>query len=111
MKEVQIATSWLGWDAWWTTYLVKFRIDPNSLESFVKLRNLKPYDRDSDERGTDILPHPKWFTKPIRKGKMGEIDVDFIEAKEDGGIYIYVDTSDENSFIVYMYGSLPPWQG
>ena len=109
IKEVQIATSWLGWDAWYTTYLIKFRIEPNSLESLVKTESLRTYEPDSDERFRG-LPHlPKWFIKPIRVGKMGDIHVSFTKEAASAKVNIYVDTSKEKSFIVYMYGTLPPW--
>lgn len=110
IKEVRTATAWLdGWDPGYTGYLIKFRIEPNSLESLVKMENLRAYEPDADERIGGFPTLPKWFTKPIRKGKMGDIDVSFTEDKVDGYIHIYVDTLDEESFIVYMHGGLPPW--
>jgi hypothetical protein len=109
IKEVKIATAWLtSWDPSYTGYLIQFRIEPNLLESLVKLENLQPYSRENDDRSTQI-PGPKWFTKPIRKGKMGKMNVRFIEDKVGAHIDIYVDTSDKESCIVYMCGGLPPY--
>lgn len=106
-KDARAATAWLGWDNGYTGYIIKFRIEPNALQSFVKLENLNPYDRDADERDKNIIPMPKWYTQPIQRGKMGTIELSSPKYKVDCSADIYIDTSDEKNFIVYMGGVTP----
>ena len=107
IQNVKAATAWLGWDNGHTAYIIKFRIEPNSLNSFVTLRNLKTYNRENDERNREIIPFPKWFTRPIQKGKMGKVSLSAPKHHASYSFYIHIDTSDEKSFIVYMGGVYP----
>lgn len=107
IQDVKTATAFLGWDNGHTSYIMKFIIDPNSLKNFVKLEKLKPYNHDSDERDTDILPRPKWYTQPIQRGKIGEVSLSAPKYHASYSANILIDTSNENSFVVYMGGEMP----
>lgn len=107
IQNVKAATTWLGWDNGHTGYIIKFRIEPNSLNSFVKFRNLKQYIREDDERHREIIPLPKWFTRPIKKGKMGKVSLSAPKHHASYSFDIYIDTSDEKIFVVYMVGEMP----
>ncbi len=99
IQDVKAAKAFLEWDNW-RTYIIKFKVDPNTLDSFINIERLSRYDPNEDERSEDIFPPTKWYSEPIQKGRMGTIDLD---SRRGGGYdaYVYIDTSDEKSFVVY----------
>jgi hypothetical protein len=104
IKDLRASTSWMEWDNW-TTYIIKFRVEPKALDAFIKIEHLSNYEPNDDERAEDILPPPKWYSEPIQKGRMGTLTLD---CPRDNATYeaeIYVDTSDEKNFVVYIQGS------
>lgn len=91
-------------------FIVKFIAEPNAVDRFLKsfpekpLKiELEPYEPEFDRRRSPgYWPPPKWFTKPIRQGKKGA----YILA--DGKKDIYIDTTDEKGFVVYITGWYHP---
>jgi hypothetical protein len=83
-------------------YIVKFFAEPNSIAVFLSSLPEKvdfiPYSKQKDTRYLQTkwwLP-PSWFTEPINSGKIGVSYNDF---------EIVVDTSVEQRYIVYLWGS------
>jgi hypothetical protein len=103
IKETKAATTWIGWDPP-GSYIIKFRVDPNVLESLIKIERLRRYKPSEDERGEDILPPPKWYIEPIQEGKMGTLTLHSPRGKFECDAEIYIDTSEEKSFVVYIRG-------
>jgi len=81
-------------------FLVKFFAEPNTVDKFLKSFSIKitpvKYDRSSDKRKIFGARTPQWFTDPITKGK---------EWSWTSWRNIYIDTTDENNFVVYFMGS------
>jgi hypothetical protein len=101
ITEVTTARTAGSWDSPTTTsfFNIKFSSDPDTVDTFLtsfptKI-NLRVYEHDLDRRKISGLRTPKWFTEPITKGK---------EWSWGGSIDVYIDTTDERSFVVYFRG-------
>lgn len=88
-------------------FLVKFRAQPNVVDRFWRSFTdeglpifWESYEPEIDIRGSHSWRPPRWFTKPIRQGKVG------MYKSGKGTIMIYVDTTDEKNFVVYLKGLL-----
>jgi hypothetical protein len=106
--EVKTARNYGSWDSTTSCYIVRFCAEPNSvdvfLSSFPKRVNFVPYTRQEDTRYLETKNHlaPSWFTEPINDGKIGY-------AHDEYDCYIFIDTSVEQRYVVYLwgYGDLP----
>jgi hypothetical protein len=107
IKEVRAAKSF-GWDHS-VGFKIKFVADPNAvdrfLKSFPKEVNLYQYRREDDIRDTSTYT-PKWFSEPITQGKEAS---PIFRSRDFGKAYshlsLYIDTTNEQSFVVYIRGS------
>ena len=88
-------------------FIVRFTADPNKVEQLLKSFpeaipefRLEPYDVRVDRRKTcGYWLSPEWFTQSIQQGKQGDYSAGF------GRLEIYIDSTDDENFIVYMHGS------
>jgi len=107
IRELKTAKTPVSWDGA-VGFMVKFAADPNTVDRFLKSFqqevNLHPYTREDDSR--DILkPAPKWFSEPIKQGKEARPSFrsrDYGKAGSD--LSVYIDTTNEKSFVVYIHG-------
>ena len=107
IREVKAAKTLGSWDGA-VGFMIKFAADPNTvdrfLNSFQEEVNLSQYRVDDDIR--DILkPAPKWFSESITQGKrsgFGLVSRDYGKAGSD--LYVYIDTTNQESFVVYIHG-------
>jgi hypothetical protein len=92
-----------------TLFIVKFSGYPSTVNEFLKsfpetylLRlKLMPYSLEDDERITPgRWPPPEWFTEGIQQGKRGRYSC------ADATLRIYIDSSDDDNFIVYIHGAI-----
>lgn len=105
IKDVRTATTWMEWDNW-TTYIIKFRVEPKSLNTLIKIEHLSPYDPNDDERMKSLdLPMPKWYAQPIQQGNVGTLTLRSPRGHVSHEACVYVDTSDDKTFVVYIHGS------
>jgi hypothetical protein len=90
-------------------FFIKFDAEPITVDAFVRSfpgeRHFREYKSSEDRRAKMLLFVPKWFTEPIRVGKMD--DGPIIQNHNDWGMYI--DTTDENKYIVYWSGYYALW--
>jgi hypothetical protein len=74
------------------------------LSSFPQSIDFDPYTKKEDARHFETKYHlaPSWFTEPIKGGKIGY-------THDEYDIHIYIDTSNERQYIVYLlgFGDLP----
>jgi len=104
IKDLKTAkTSRHGLDAS-ISFIAKFTAKPETVDNF--LASFKggvnfdvPYDQDDDLRGAYAWTPPMWFTVPIRKGRR-------VRLNASTAPHIYIDTTDEENYIVYLRGSL-----
>ena len=107
ITEVKAAKTPGSWDGA-IGFMVKFAADPNTVNRFFKSFqqevNLHPYTREDDSR--DILkPAPKWFLEPIKQGKeAGPSLVSRDYGKASSHLSVYVDTTNQENFVVYIHG-------
>jgi len=91
-----------GWDSSMSGFIVKFTAEPAIVDKFMRSFpsfRIGPYELEYDGRKCFGAPQyiPECFTEPIQQGKMRRVP-----GKED--VDIYIDTTDERSFVVYMQG-------
>ena len=104
ITEVRAAKTLVSWDEG-VGFKIRFVADPNTVErflkSFPKEVELYPYRHDRDIRGSGDTP--RWFTVPIIQGKQS---VGSLGVGEPGASMgrLNIDTTDENNFVVYIYG-------
>ena len=106
--EVRAAKTPVSWDGA-VGFMVKFVAEPNSVDKFLKSFEQKvelyPYIPDRDIRGTFVVHEPGWFTEAIKRGKMASPSLvrrDYGKASSD--LSVYIDTTNEKSFVVYIHG-------
>jgi hypothetical protein len=106
ITKVRTAKSF-GWDDS-IGFMVKFVAEPNSvdrfLKSFPKEGNLSQYRVEDDIRDTRTYV-PKWFSEPIIQGKEASpslVSRDYGKAGSD--LSVYIDTTNEKGFVVYIHG-------
>jgi len=105
--EIRAAKTPVSWDGA-VGFMIKFAADPNTVDRFLKSFQedveLYPYTHENDIR--DILkPAPKWFSESITKGKtagFGLVSRDY--GKASSNLYVYIDTTNQESFVVYIHG-------
>jgi hypothetical protein len=83
-------------------FFIKFSADPNTVDRFLKSFpeeiKFEPYSQDSlSERFL-----PKWFNEPIIVGKR---KVNIVGGEKGSLKEIYIDTTSEENFVVYLRGS------
>jgi hypothetical protein len=87
--------------------IVRFRAKPIIVEKFFESFHKQPqfelYGMDGDRRNSDLSPVPNWFDTPIQDGNIGI----YTSANYKGYMEIYIDTSDEETFIVYLKSLYP----
>lgn len=95
-----------SWDRW-SKFLLKFAAEPNTVDGFLKSFpekiHFESYERRKDMRQElGMSPTPPWFKTPIQQGKCN------LEGRGRPGQslldWIYIDTSDDKIFVVYMEG-------
>jgi len=106
ITEVRAAKSF-GWDDS-IGFMVKFADDPNSvdrfLKSFPKEVSLYQYRREGDIRNSRTYT-PKWFSQPITQGKEASPILRSRDyGKASSHLSVYIDTTNEKSFVVYIHG-------
>ena len=86
-------------------FMVKFSAEPDEVDRFFESFphspfrvEFEPYNIDCDKRSLHVRPSPPWFREPIPEGKMGRY------RQASGKQRIYIDTTDENSSVVYIDG-------
>jgi len=83
-------------------FIVKFITEPEIVDTFVQSfsRGIGwgSYDPEWDMRSVDISHAPDWFTETITQGKMGDYRL------AGPKMSIYIDTSVETNFVVYLHG-------
>jgi len=106
IAEVRTAKSF-GWDDS-IGFMVKFVAEPNSVDRFLKSFqeevNLSKYLVEDDIRDASTYV-PKWFSEPIKQGK--EARPSFrsrVYGKAGSDLSVYIDTTNEKSFVVYILG-------
>lgn len=91
-------------------YIVKFVASPNDVDKFFKSfpdESYKTYPLSQNInrifRKPDYFLHfiPRWFTRPIKEGTVSTCTLG------NRGTDIYIDTSDKEKHIVYIYGYYP----
>lgn len=85
------------------SFIVKFTAKPETVNKFLEsfpdgLAFDIHYNEEDDLRSAYVWPPPRWFTEPIAQGKMCEYRLAGPKLK------IYIDTSDETNFVVYLRG-------
>ena len=108
MKDAKAAIGH-SWDNW-SMYIIKFEAETRIAEVFlVSVGDVKPYNQSWDERGLNTYKSPalRWFTQPIRRGKMGRCSAG---PKCGFDACVYVDSSQAKNHFVYLmsfgHGSL-----
>ncbi|MHC4111520.1 MAG: hypothetical protein ACYSUY_10610 [Planctomycetota bacterium] len=93
-----------SWDRW-SEFMLKLDAEPNDvntfLGSFPEKIHFKPYERKKDFRGGPGII-PAWFKEPIQQGKYS---LESLRGPRKVIHNIYVDTTDEKNFVVYIEGS------
>jgi hypothetical protein len=88
-------------------FLLKFRADSNDTDSFIETLTKasqnpsiiwRVYKEKTDRRGHHTWPVPRWFTKPIDKGK--KVGYSF----GNGSMTIYLDTGCKEGVVIYIKG-------
>lgn len=109
IKEIKTAKTPGSWDSNTSNFIVKFCAEPDTVNTFLRsfpedrLHKVKlyPYASEFDRRNSSSTrPPPEWFTEPITKGEMGGYRLAGPKLK------IYIDTSDETNYVVYLHGFL-----
>lgn len=105
ITDVKTAKAFLREDT--VIFIIKFVAKPEVVDEFIKSLPLstgmgsESYDREHDTRNRfGYWRPPKWFREEISHGKMVLYHADYTAL----GMRIYVDTSDEKSFVVYIEG-------
>lgn len=87
-------------------FIARFVAEPDTiqrfLESFTDMNMFQPYKSEADLRDWGFWPPPRWFKKPIKQGR---IYADTIARPGRNLRQIYIDTTNEKDFLVYMQGS------
>ena len=111
IKDVKAAKGAYGWGGE-SSFIIKFAAKPDVFKKFLKSvpgnrYKLEPYSPLQDKRLRLLAPYvPQWYKEPITKGNMCHIKVEMAHIKNvDFLITIYIDTSAETTFIVYMWGT------
>jgi hypothetical protein len=88
-------------------FLLKFSADSNDTDSFVETLaktsqnssiDWLVYREETDGRGYHTWPLPRWFTKPIDDGKVGDYSLG------DRSMTIYLDTGHKEDVVIYIKG-------
>ena len=108
IMEIRAAKTPVSWDGA-VGFMVKFTADPNTvdrfLNSFPQEVELSQYRREDDIRGTSVVHEPKWFSQPITQGKEASpILCSRVYGKASSHLSVYIDTTNEKSFLVYIHG-------
>jgi len=108
IKEVKAAKTPVSWDGA-VGFMVKFTADPNAVDRFLKSFRqnieLHRFNPELDTRGTAVIPEPGWFAEPIRYGKEASpILVSRDYGKASSHLSVYIDTTNQESFVVYIHG-------
>lgn len=107
IREVKVAKTSGSWDGA-VGFMIKFNADPNTVDRFLKSFQedveLYPYTIEDDIR--DILkPAPKWFSDSITQGKRAGFGLVSREYGKAGSVlYVYIDTTNQESLVVYIHG-------
>lgn len=105
MREVKAAKSGISWDDG-SDFIVKFTADASDVRKFVENATLRSYYSTTDNRTAPYLSVPEWWTSPIMQGEIGEMFVECKYNKDlDSYIHVYIDTSDEKKYVVYLSGT------
>jgi len=109
--EIKAARSGSGWDGA-SNFLLKFTAKPSDVEEFLRtaayfhLRlDLPKHDYRYDESYESV---PEWWKEPIEKGQRWNMYVkdSFVENADVGStIYVYIDTSNDKTYVVYLRGT------
>jgi hypothetical protein len=86
-------------------FVIKFAASPNSVSGFIEsfpekeaFIKIGSYEAKFDGRSSGFWPPPKWFRKSIQQGEISRYYL------SDRNIYIYIDSTNKTSFLVYLQG-------
>lgn len=106
-REIKAAKTGQSWDRV-SEFILKFTAKTSEVNKFLETAVgtvLDPYNSRQDDRFDPYKSAPQWWTKPIKKGKMGRIYVEDTFVKDmRSTIYVYIDNLDEENNVVYIQG-------
>jgi hypothetical protein len=101
----------------YSSFLLKFTAKPSDVEKFLSTAvgsSLHNYDPQRNPKYHSFQTVPEWWKEPIEKGKRGKIYVKNtfiedvktpVESDIESSIRIYIDTSNEKKYVVYLRGA------
>ena len=109
ITEIKTAKATIATEGGDICFAMKFTAPPSVVDAFIRsipwTSRFKEYNLSEDRRGKLNLFVPKWFTEPIRVGKMD--DERIVSNHIDWGMCI--DTSDDKNYVVYWGGYYALW--